>query len=188
LLRYGIVGGGFVSRFHLRALESVRGVEVAGLTSRTPPHELAASVRRRGLGEAEVFSSVTEMLPHVDVVAVFAPNDARVALMEEVATAQHLRGVIVEKPLGRNLAEARRVVELAHGLHVPTAYFENQLHMKAVTGALTQLDQVARMDGPPVPPRSTPAPTARGSGTRLYRVEGSSPIWGATASPWAAPC
>jgi len=37
-LRYGIVGSGFVSQFHLRALESVRGVEVAGITSRTPPH------------------------------------------------------------------------------------------------------------------------------------------------------
>ena len=50
MLRYGIVGAGFVSAFHLRALESVRGVEVAGITSRTPPHELAASVRARGLG------------------------------------------------------------------------------------------------------------------------------------------
>ena len=43
-LRYGIVGGGFVSGFHLRALESVRGIEVAGLTSRTPPDALAESV------------------------------------------------------------------------------------------------------------------------------------------------
>ena len=85
MLRYGIVGAGFVSAFHLRALESVRGVEVAGITSRTPPVELAESARARGLGEATVFDSVTQMLPHVDVVAVFAPNDARLAVMEEVA-------------------------------------------------------------------------------------------------------
>ena len=57
-LRYGLVGSGFVSQFHLRALESVRGVEVAGLTSRTPPHDLAASARARGLGAARVFDSV----------------------------------------------------------------------------------------------------------------------------------
>ena len=51
-LRYGIVGSGFVAQFHLRALESVRGVEVAGLTSRTPPHALAESARvtRSGRG------------------------------------------------------------------------------------------------------------------------------------------
>lgn len=48
MLRYGIVGAGFVSAFHLRALESVRGVEVAGITSRTPPVELAESARARG--------------------------------------------------------------------------------------------------------------------------------------------
>ena len=73
-LRYGIVGAGFVSQFHLRALEAVRGVEVAGLTSRTAPHELAESVRARGLGEARVFDSVREMAQHVDVVAIFNPN------------------------------------------------------------------------------------------------------------------
>jgi predicted dehydrogenase len=155
MLRYGIVGAGFVSAFHLRALESVRGVEVAGITSRTPPVELAESARARGLGEATVFDSVTEMLPHVDVVAVFAPNDARLAVMEELAAGgAHLRGLIIEKPLGRNLAEARRVVELANGLGVPTAYFENQIHMKAITNARAQLEATARAMGPLVLARS----------------------------------
>ena len=149
MLRYGIVGAGFVSAFHLRALEGVRGVEVAGLTSRTPPHELAASARARGLGDAVVYASVTEMLPHVDVVAVFSPNDTRLAVMEQVAAGgTHLKGLIIEKPLGRNLAEARRVVELADGLGVPTAYFENQIHMKAITNARAQLDDTARAMGP----------------------------------------
>ncbi len=48
-LRYGIVGGGFVTAFHLRALRQVRGVDVAGLVSRRPPEQLAAEVRRQGL-------------------------------------------------------------------------------------------------------------------------------------------
>ena len=73
-LRYGIVGGGFVSAFHLRGLVQVRGVEVAGLVSRRPPEALSAEVKRLGLGEGRVFGSVTEMVPHVDVVAIFAPN------------------------------------------------------------------------------------------------------------------
>ena len=155
MLRYGIVGAGFVSAFHLRALESVRGVEVAGITSRTPPVELAESARARGLGEARVFDSVTQMLPHVDVVAVFVSNDARLAVMEDVAVGgAHLRGLIIEKPLGRNLAEARRVVELANGLGVPTAYFENQIHMKAITNARAQLEATARAMGPLVLARS----------------------------------
>ncbi len=47
-LRYGIIGGGFITAFHLRALEQVRGVEVAGFVSRRPPEELAATCASAG--------------------------------------------------------------------------------------------------------------------------------------------
>ena len=134
MLRYGIIGGGFITGFHLRALETVRGIEVAGLVSASPPHALAAQARARGLGEARVFDSVTQMLPNVDVVAIFAPNFSRIEIMEQIAEAGggHLKGLICEKPLGRNLREARRMVELADAIGAPTAYFENQVHMKAL--------------------------------------------------------
>ena len=72
MLRYGIVGGGFISAFQLRALRQVRGVEVAGLVSRRPPQDLAAYVCQHGLGEGRIFGSIREMAPHVDVVAIFA--------------------------------------------------------------------------------------------------------------------
>jgi len=151
-LRYGLVGAGFITQFHLRALESVRGVEVAGLTSRTPPHELAASVRERRLGEARVFDTVREMAHHVDVVALYNPNSSRIDTMEQIAAAARdgaqLRGLICEKPLGRNLAEARRVVELAREIGAPTAYFENQIHMKMLQQARAQLAGAARAMGP----------------------------------------
>jgi predicted dehydrogenase len=157
-LRYGIVGGGFVSAFHIRALESVRGIEVAGLTSRTPPEALAASGRARGLGEGRVHGSVREMVPDVDVVAIFAPNFCRVAVMEEVAAAvddgARVVGLVCEKPLGRNLPEARRVVELANDIGVPTAYFENQIHMKMLQNARAQLAGVSETMGPLVLARS----------------------------------
>jgi predicted dehydrogenase len=157
-LRYGIIGGGFVSAFHLRALESVRGVEVAGLTSRTPPEALAASVRARGLGEGRVFASVREMVANVDVVAIFAPNYCRVAVMEEIAAAvadgARLTGIACEKPLARNLPEARKMVELANRIGVPTAYFENQVHMKMLQQARTQLAGVSDAMGPLVLARS----------------------------------
>jgi predicted dehydrogenase len=157
-LRYGIIGGGFVSGFHLRALESVRGIEVAGMTSRTPPEALAESARARGLGEARVFGSAREMAAHVDVVAIFAPNFCRVAVMEEIAAAvadgARLTGLICEKPLARNLPEARRVLELANQIGAPTAYFENQIHMKMLQNARTQLAGVSEAMGPLVLARS----------------------------------
>ena len=151
-LRYGLIGGGFITGFHLRALESVRGVEVEGLVSRTPPHALAKSARERDLGEAQVFDSVGEMAHQVDVLALYNPNFGRVDTMEQIATAvadgAKLRGLICEKPLGRNLAEARRVVALARQIGVPTAYFENQIHMKMLQVARTQLAGAAAGMGP----------------------------------------
>ena len=151
-LRYGIVGGGFVTGFQLRALEQVRGVEVAGLVSRTPPQAHAEYVRSHGLGPGTIYPSVAEMVPHVDVVAIFGPNFTRVDVMEEVASAVRggaaLRGLICEKPLGRNLREATRLVELAAELGVPTAYFENQIHMRTLQAARVQLEAVIDAMGP----------------------------------------
>ena len=69
-LRYGFIGGGFITAFHLKAIEQIRGIEVAGLTSRNPPEKLAAYARERGLGEAKVYADVREMVPHVDVIAI----------------------------------------------------------------------------------------------------------------------
>ena len=169
-LRYGIVGSGFVAQFHLRALESVRGVEVAGLTSRTPPHELAASVRERGLGRsARVRQRARRWRPTSTWSRSSTPTSCRVEVMEEIAAAVRdgatLRGLICEKPLARNLAEARRVIELASEIGAPTAYFENQIHMKM----LQQARAAARRSRPRrwarsrwcARPRSTAARTAR---------------------------
>jgi predicted dehydrogenase len=151
-LRYGIVGGGFVAGFHLRALEQVRGVEVVGITSRTPPRALVAEARARGLGDTRVYESVGDLVRAADVVAICSPNFGRVAVMEEIANAVRagasLRGLICEKPLARNLAEARRVVELAAEIGAPTAYFENQIHMKMVQRARAQLGPITAAMGP----------------------------------------
>ncbi len=157
-LRYGIVGGGFISGFQLRALCQVRGVEVAGLVSRRPPEQLAAFVRQHELGEGRIFRSIKEMAPHVDAIAIFAPNFARVEMVEEIVEAIKsgalLKGVICEKPLARNLAEARRVVKLVEDARLPHAYFENQLHMKSMQVHRAQLEPIMQNMGAPLLTRS----------------------------------
>lgn len=151
-LRYGIVGGGFITAFMLKALRQVRGVEVAGLVSRRPPEELAAYVRQHGLGEGRIFPSVKEMAPHVDVVVVFAPNYCRLEIVEEVLDAVKagapLKGIVCDKPLARNLREARRMLELGRQLNVPAAYFENQVQMRTVQQQRAQLEPVIHAMGP----------------------------------------
>lgn len=151
-IRLGIIGGGFVAGFHARALESVRGIEVAGLTSRTPPTALAEQVRAAGLGDGVIYDSVEEMTKNVDVVALFAPNFTRVPAMEAISRAvedgANLKALVCEKPLARNLPEARRVMALADQIGVPTSFYENQLHLPALQAARTQLGAVAAAMGP----------------------------------------
>ncbi len=73
-------------------------------------------MRERGLGEGRVFASVKEMIPHVDVLAIFSPNFSRIETVKEIVEAvkagARLKGLICEKPLARNLAEARQMIEL----------------------------------------------------------------------------
>jgi predicted dehydrogenase len=92
------------------------------------------------------------MAPHVDVIAIFAPNYVRLELVEQVADAvrkgAQIKGVICEKPLGRNVREARQLVEIANQAGLSTAYFENQIFMKAIQAQLQQLAPQQRSMGP----------------------------------------
>jgi len=159
-LKLGMVGAGFVAKFHARALMQVRDVEIAGVTSRTRASagEFSRMVRENGLGEGTAYASISEMANHVDAIAIYAPNFARVETVEEIVDAAkrgaELKGVICEKPLGRNVKEARRVVDLVEGAGLRTAYFENQIFMKPMRTQLEQLEPLQRTMGPLVLTRS----------------------------------
>jgi len=73
-------------------------------------------------------------------------------VMEEIVAAVKagaaLKGVILEKPLGRNMREANRLVQLARDANLRTAYFENQIHMRPIQTQRNQLLPVMRTMGP----------------------------------------
>jgi len=152
MLKIGMIGAGFVARFHERALRSVRNAEFAGVYALKGAEALAQLARQDHLGDTKAYDSIADLVRAVDVVCVFAPNFARVTMMREIAAAveagARLKGIIIEKPLARNLGEADALVRIARAMHVPTAYFENQIHMPAVVQARTQLAQVEKAMGP----------------------------------------
>jgi predicted dehydrogenase len=151
-MKFGFVGAGFIARFQLAALRQLRGIELAGVTAPKGAEELAALSRQWGTGDAVVYPNIAEMAEHVDAIAIYAPNFARVEIVEAIVDAvKHgaaLKGVACEKPLGRNVREARRLVDLAASVNLRTAYLENQLFMKPIRIQLAQLEQVRRQMGP----------------------------------------
>ena len=150
--KLGIIGAGFISRFHTKALKSVRGVDLAGVYSLKNGPELSALARELGVGDCTVYDSVAELCNNVDAVCIFTPNFARVetmvAVVEAIKAGAPLKGIIIEKPLGRTVAEAQTLVDLAKEAGVPTAYFENQIHMKAIRAALAQMRPQQESMGP----------------------------------------
>jgi predicted dehydrogenase len=151
MLKIGMIGAGFVAGFHERALCSVRGVELTGICAPEGAEALAERTRQDGLGYAKVYDDVADICNAVDVVCIFAPNYARLDIMRNIAKAiengSKIKGIICEKPLARNLQEADVMARMAKALHVPTAYFENQLHMPCVIEARNQLTVVEQSMG-----------------------------------------
>lgn len=142
-LKIGIIGSGFIAKFLAVAMKQVRHCEISAIYKRSGAEELADYARKNSLGDPKVCESVADVCNHSDAVAIYSPNHTRLSIMEEIADAVQkgagLTGVICEKPLGRTLAESRKMVELARGANLLTAYFENQLHMNAINNALDQL-------------------------------------------------
>ena len=70
--------------------------------------------------------------PGIDAIWICGPNHERIANMEAIVRALAsgrggLRGVACEKPLGRNLAEAKRMRELLSRTDLLDGYLENQV-------------------------------------------------------------
>ncbi|HYM13991.1 MAG TPA: Gfo/Idh/MocA family oxidoreductase [Dehalococcoidia bacterium] len=140
-LGIGFIGAGFMNRFHVASLVGVRDCDVRGVFSPTRAHaeQLAATARELGLGETSIHGSITELVadPDVDALWIGSTNDTRVAVVEEIVDAVRsgkgeLIGVACEKPLARNLAEARRMVELVTATPLLHGYLENQVFEPSV--------------------------------------------------------
>jgi predicted dehydrogenase len=158
-LGVGFIGGGFVTRFHIRSFEAVRHADVRGVVSRTAKtaSEAAALARELGVGDAKVFESVAEMVadPSIDAIWICSPNFTRLDVMEEIVDTiesgkGELVGVCCEKPLGRNAAEARRMAELVKRVGLLDGYLENQLFTPGVVrGKEIVWARGAALTGPP---------------------------------------
>ena len=141
-LGIGFIGGGFIARFHIKSLIGVRDTDVLGVVSkpRDTAEEAAIFAREIGVGEAKAYDSITDMVADKNIHALWicAPNFTRIEVMEEIVHAietgkGELIGVTCEKPLGRNVAEAQRMLELAQKVDLLDGYLENQVFSPSIT-------------------------------------------------------
>ena len=135
-LGVGFIGSGFNARFHIQAWRGVRDGEVRGVWSPNAKNAASAAALARTLdvGDAKAYRSITEMVadPAIDAIWLTGPNHTRVENVEEIVNAiksgkGSLRGIACEKPLARNVKEAKYLIELVKSVGLKTGYLENQL-------------------------------------------------------------
>ncbi len=140
-LGIGIVGGGFIARFHIRSWVGVRDADILGVVSRRKDtaEQAAALARKLRVGEARAYRSLEEMIaePSIDALWICAPNFTRIEVMEEIVHTLEsgkgeLAGITCEKPLGRNVREAKEMLALAERAQLLDGYLENQVFAPAV--------------------------------------------------------
>ncbi|GAB3205246.1 Gfo/Idh/MocA family protein [Marinactinospora thermotolerans] len=143
-LGVAIVGSGFIAEFHVRAFRGVRDADVVAVGGRNQEtvQRVCDLARELRVGDPVGYADVRELVrdPAVDAVWITTPNHVRLetvrAITEEVRSGRaRLRGIAIEKPLGRTVAEAAEVVRLVEEAGLLHGYLENQVFAPGVTRA-----------------------------------------------------
>ena len=135
-LGVGFIGSGFNARFHMLGWKGVRDADVLGVWS--PNAKNAASAARYAndldVGAAKAYRTIGDMVadPAIDAIWLTGPNQARIENVQEIVDALErgrgtLKGIACEKPLARNVAEAKEVARLVKGVGLMHGYLENQV-------------------------------------------------------------
>jgi predicted dehydrogenase len=158
-LGVGFIGSGFVAKFHLQAWRGVRDADVLGVFSPNREHAeaTAALASELRVGNARAFNSIEEMIaaPEIDCIWLCGPNHLRVENMQAICDAVlsgkgKLIGVACEKPLARNVGEARQMVELIERSGLLHGYLEDQMFAPSVTrGKQIMWSRAAAITGRP---------------------------------------
>jgi len=140
-LGIGMVGSGFNAKFHLLGLVAVRDADVLGVWSPNQNNaaDTAAIARQIGVGQAKAYPSIAAMVedPAIDAIWLSGPNHSRLENVEEITSTLErgkgsLLGIACEKPLARNVSEAKKVLDLVNKVELPHGYLENQVFAPAV--------------------------------------------------------
>ena len=109
LPRVAVIGCGVVSVVHFEAIAAIEACELVGVADVDPAAAEAAGQRYGVPAFLDLESLIAEVEP--DVVHVCTPHDAHVPV--SLAALQAGIAVLQEKPIGRTVAEAARLIDVA---------------------------------------------------------------------------
>ena len=139
--RIGAIGAGFIMRdVHLAAYEEA-GFNVVAIASRTPANARACA-ELRGIGR--VHDDWRDLLadPEVEIVDIAFPPHLQLGIVREaVQHADHIKGILAQKPVATNLADAAEIVRLCDEAGITLAVNQNMRYDHSMRALKTLLDR-----------------------------------------------
>ena len=143
-LRIGLVGYGFMGRAHSNAYKRVNDFfqpqfrpVLKALCGRNR-EKAEAFAMQWGYESTETDWRTLVQRPDIDVIDIATPNNTHAEIAISAAAAG--KAVFCEKPLGRNLTEAERMVDAVERAGVPNMVWYNYRRVPAVTVAKQLID------------------------------------------------
>lgn len=140
-LGIGCIGAGFIMADCQLVAYRQAGFNVRAISSRSPARAREVAARH---AIPKVYDTYQQLLgdPEVQVVDVAVPPDVQLSVIEEIVRhADHVRGILAQKPLGTNFAQARRIVELCKTAGVALAVNQNMRFDQSVRACKTLLER-----------------------------------------------
>lgn len=132
--RIGILGAGFiVNDCHLVAYRKA-GFNPVAIAARTRDRALEAA-RRHGVPTVHDTPEALLDDPSIEVLDIAVPPQAQLAMIRAACQRRTLRGILAQKPLGVNLAEAVEAVRLCHEAGIRLGVNQNMRYDPSVRAA-----------------------------------------------------
>ena len=137
--RIGILGSGFIVKdCHLVAYRKA-GFNPVAIASRTREHATEAAVRHN---IAKVYDTYEQLLddPSIEVLDIAVPPNAQLGLIKEACARKTVMGILAQKPLGMDYAEAVEAVTACAAAGIALAVNQNMRYDQSVRAGKTLLE------------------------------------------------
>jgi predicted dehydrogenase len=137
--RIGILGSGFiVNDCHLAAYRKA-GFNPVAIASRNKNNAERVAQQR---GIAKVYESYEQLLddPSIEVLDIAVPPNVQLGLIKAACARKTVKGILAQKPLGMNYAEALEAVHACETAGITLAVNQNMRYDQSVRAGKTLLD------------------------------------------------
>lgn len=139
--RIGVVGAGFIVRDVQLVAYRQASFNVAAIVSRS--YQVAQEVAAvRGI--PKVYETVEELVadPAISILDIAIPPDKQLGVVKAAVNhADHIKGILCQKPLATNYDEAREIVRLCDGAGITLAVNQNMRFDQSIRALKTVLER-----------------------------------------------